>query len=179
MGLFWKVPFQNEIEKIRKLTSYTFRLLLLSSIRITSSNDKLNRSALPDFSVLWLMLTFHDSLLLRISPFVRSHGISHRSFLVYLPNLRIRVTVAFLDFVTLGPLIRRIRLNIGFLFVRLRFCYPFLSPTPHDVNLGSRFGVRRQLRPLWTFTTDRRHARRTKKDAQAKWFGRLLLCFFD
>ena len=68
-----------------------------------------------------------------------------------------------LDFVTLDPLIRRIRLNIGFLFVRLRFCYPFLSPTPHDVNLGSRFGVRRQLRPLWTFTTDRRHARHTKK----------------
>ena len=68
-----------------------------------------------------------------------------------------------LDFVTHSPLIRRIRLNIGFLFVRLRFCYPFLSPTPHDVNLGSRFGVRRQLRPLWTFTTDRRHARRTKK----------------
>ena len=43
---------------------------------------------------------------------------------------------------------------IRFLFVRLRFRYPFFSPTPHDVNLGSRFGVRRQLRPLWTFTTD-------------------------
>ncbi len=68
-----------------------------------------------------------------------------------------------LDFVTFGPLIRRIRLCIGFLFVRLRFRYPFLSPTPHGVNLGSRSGVRRQLRPLWIFTTDRRHARRTKK----------------
>lgn len=43
---------------------------------------------------------------------------------------------------------------IRFLFVRLRFRYPFFSPTPHGVNLGSRFGVRRQLRPLWTFTTD-------------------------
>ena len=43
---------------------------------------------------------------------------------------------------------------IRFLFVRLRFRYPFFSPTPHDVNLGSRFGVRRQLRPSWTFTTD-------------------------
>ena len=52
---------------------------------------------------------------------------------------------------------------IRFLFVRLRFRYPFLSPTPRGVNLGSRFGVRRQLRPLWTFTTDRRHARRTEK----------------
>ena len=68
-----------------------------------------------------------------------------------------------LDFVTLGPLIRRIRLSIGFLFVGLRFRYPFLSPAPRDANLGSRFGVRRQLRPLWTFTTDRRHARRTKE----------------
>ena len=68
-----------------------------------------------------------------------------------------------LDFVTLCPLIRRLRLSIGFLFVGLRFRYPFLSPAPRSANLGSRFGVRRQLRPLWTFTTDRRHARRTKK----------------
>ena len=36
---------------------------------------------------------------------------------------------------------------IRFLFVRLQFRYPFFSPTPHDVNLGSRYGVRRQLRP--------------------------------
>ena len=68
-----------------------------------------------------------------------------------------------LGFVTSSPLIRRIRLSIGFLSVRLRFRYPFLSPTPRGASLGSRFGVRRQLRPLWTFTTDRRHARRTKK----------------
>ena len=52
---------------------------------------------------------------------------------------------------------------IRFLFVRLRFRYPFFSPTPHDVNLGSRYGVRRQLRPLWTFTTDWQHARHTQK----------------
>ncbi len=84
-----------------------------------------------------------SAMTLKYPPLVRSHGISLRSFLVYPPNLRIRVTIAILDFVTLRPLIRRIRLNIGFLFVRLRFCYPFLSPTPHDVNLGSRFGVRR------------------------------------
>ena len=32
--------------------------------------------------------------------------------------------------------------------------YPFLSPAPHGADLGSRYGVRRQLRPLWTFTTD-------------------------
>ena len=77
----------------------------------------------------------------------RSRGISRQSFLVYLLDLRIRVTVAFLDFVTLGPLILRIRLGIKFLFVRLRFRYPFFSPAPRDTNLGSRFRVRRQLRP--------------------------------
>ena len=43
---------------------------------------------------------------------------------------------------------------IRFLSVRLRFRYPFFSPVPHNTNLGSRYGVRRQLRPLWTFTTD-------------------------
>ena len=36
----------------------------------------------------------------------------------------------------------------------LRFRYPFFSPTSHDVYLGSCYGVRRQLRPLRTFTTD-------------------------
>ena len=52
---------------------------------------------------------------------------------------------------------------IRFLSVRLRFRYPFFSPAPHDTNLGSRYGVRWQLRPLWTSTTDWRHARHTKK----------------
>jgi len=52
--------------------------------------------------------------------------------------------------------------SIRFLSVRLRFRYPFFSPVPHDTNLGSRYGVRWQLRPLWTFTTDWRHARHTK-----------------
>ena len=47
------------------------------------------------FLVLWLLLTSHGSLLLRISPSMRPHGISHRSFLVYLPDLRTRVTVIF------------------------------------------------------------------------------------
>ena len=53
----------------------------------------------------------------------------------------------FLDFVTFGPLILRMRLSIMFLFVGLQFRYPFFSPAPHDINLGSRFEVRRQLRP--------------------------------
>ena len=77
----------------------------------------------------------------------RPRGISRQSFLVYLLDLRIRITVAFLDFVTFGPLILRMRLGIKFLFVGLRFRYPFFSPAPHGTNLGSRFRVRRQLRP--------------------------------
>ena len=68
-----------------------------------------------------------------------------------------------LDFTAFSQLIRHASLSIRFLFVRLRFRYCFFSPTSHDVKLASRFGVRRQLRPLWTFTTDWRHARHTKK----------------
>ena len=77
----------------------------------------------------------------------RPHGISRQSFLIYPLDLHMRITVAFLDFVTFGPLILRIRLGIKFLFVGLRFRYPFFSPAPRDTNLGSRFRVRRQLRP--------------------------------
>ena len=35
-----------------------------------------------------------------------------------------------------------------FLSVRPRFRYPFFSPVPHGSNLGSRYRVRWQLRPL-------------------------------
>ena len=66
-----------------------------------------------------------------------------------------------LDFNARGRLIRPMSLSIRFLFVRLRFRYCFFSPIPHDMNLASRFRVRRKLRPLWTFTTDERHARHT------------------
>ena len=66
------------------------------------------------------------------------------------------------------PLIRYTSLIIRFLFVRLRFCYCFFSPTPHDVNLASRFWVRCELRLLWTFTTDERHARHTHQTGNHK-----------
>ena len=96
-------------------------------------------------------------------PLTRPHGISSPVF----PRLPAWFTCmgygCLLDFVTSGPLIRHAGLGIRFLFVRLRFHYPFFSPIPHDMNLGSRFLVRRQLRPLWTFTTDWRHARHTWK----------------
>ena len=36
----------------------------------------------------------------------------------------------------------------SYLSVRSRFRYPFLSPAPRGTNLGSRYRVRRQLRPL-------------------------------
>jgi len=55
----------------------------------------LNCLTLPDFSVLWSLLTSHSSLLLQVSLSVRPHGISHQSFLVYLPNLPTWVTVTF------------------------------------------------------------------------------------
>ena len=44
-------------------------------------------------SVLWPLLTSHSSLLLQISLPMRPHGINQYSFLVYLPDLRIKVTV--------------------------------------------------------------------------------------
>ena len=79
-----------------------------------------------------------------IPPSTRPHGISCQSFLVCPLDLHMRITIAFLDFLTFGPLILRMRLGIKFLFV---IRYPFFSPAPHDINLGSRFRVRRQLRP--------------------------------
>ena len=55
----------------------------------------LNRLALPDFSVLWPLLTSHSSLLLQISLPMRPHGINQYFFLVYPLNIRTWVTVTF------------------------------------------------------------------------------------
>jgi len=93
----------------------------------------------------------------------RPRGISHTSFLVYLHGLRIKVTIAFGNFAVFSQLVRLIRLSTMFLFVRPRFRYCFFSPESHLSKLASRSGVRRQLRPAWTFTTDVWHARHTKK----------------
>ena len=81
------------------------------------------------------------------APSVRPHGISPEPFPVYSPDLRIEVTIAFLDFDALCHLIRSIRLDIRFLSVEPRFRYCFFSPVPHDTNLANCFKVRRQLRP--------------------------------
>ncbi|MCH5346642.1 MAG: hypothetical protein J1E63_05995, partial [Muribaculaceae bacterium] len=91
----------------------------------------------------------------------------------YPHGLRIKVTVAFRNFDVFCHLVRLIRLGTMFishsvdelkvLFVRPRFRYRFFSPKRHRLKLASRYGVRRQLRPLWTFTTDTEHARHTTK----------------
>ena len=77
----------------------------------------------------------------------RPHGISHTSFIVYLPNLRIKVTVAFGNFTAFSQLVRLIHLSIRFLFVRPRFRYCFFSPKGRPLKLVSRYGVRWQLHP--------------------------------
>jgi len=40
------------------------------------------------------------------------------------------------------------------------------------ISRNSCFGVRRQLRPLWTFTTDWRHAHHTNKPGNSLWTTR-------
>ena len=77
--------------------SYTFHPTTVGHIlRTYICVARLNCSALPDYSVLWLLLTSHSSLLLRqMRPPVRPHGISPEPFPVYSPDLRIEVTVAF------------------------------------------------------------------------------------
>ncbi|WP_411915839.1 hypothetical protein [Porphyromonas miyakawae] len=78
----------------------------------------------------------------------------HTFFIVYLPNLRIKVRVAFWSFTAFGQLARLIRLSNRFLFVRPRICYCFFSHKGRSLKHASRYGVRWQLRPEWTFTTD-------------------------
>ena len=53
-----------------------------------------------------------------------------------------------LDFAVHCQLVRLTRLGIGFLSVRPRFRYPFFPPKRRHLNLGIRYRVRRQLRPL-------------------------------
>ena len=133
--------------------SYTFHLHPLSDIhRDIHSFHTTCCSALRCLHLLWRLLTSHSSLLLRqMRPSVRPHGISPEPFPVYSPDLRIKVTVADLDFDAFSHLIRLIRLTIRFLSVEPRFRYCFFSPTPHDVNLGSRYGGSSATTPLVDF----------------------------
>ena len=113
-------------------------------------------SATPisELRLLRLLLTSHSSLLLRYIPACETSrdkpaSLSSSTCLIYAHGLRLPLGLR-----CLRPAYPPCTPYIRFLFVRLRFRYPFFSPTPRDVNLGSRYGVRRQLRPLWTFTTD-------------------------
>ena len=104
--------------------------------------------------LLWLLLTSHSSLLLRYFPACETSrdkpaNLSSSTCLIYTHGLRLPFGLH-----CLAPAYPPCVPYIRFLFVRLRFRYPFFSLAPHDVDLGSRYGVRRQLRPLWTFTTD-------------------------
>ena len=108
-------------------------------------------SALPIVMVLWLLLTSCSSLLLRLLPSARPHGISRPSFLVYPLDLRTRVTVAFRVFDVSSHLARRVRLHIQFLSVGPRFRYCFFSPAPHDANLANRYGGSSATTPLVDF----------------------------
>ena len=111
-------------------------------------------TSISELCLLRLLLTSHSSLLLRyISVCETSRdkpaSLSSSTCLIYAHGLRLPFGLR-----CLWPAYPPCTPCIRFLFVRLRFRYPFFSPTPHDANLGSRYGVRRQLRPLWTFTTD-------------------------
>ena len=70
----------------------------------------------------------------------RPRGISHTSFIVYLPNLRFKVTIAFGNFTAVGQLVRSIRLSIRFLFIRPRIRYCFFSPEGAPWNLQVAMG---------------------------------------
>ena len=145
----WRFERSTRQQRHRNIHSW-LTLRIIRSFALSCTRTATSTSA--DSSV--LVVTILNGL-------PRPHGISHTSFIVYLPNLRIKVTVAFWNFTVLGQLVRLIRLSIRFLFVRPRIRYCFFSPKGHPLKLASRYGVRWQLRPGWTFTTDVWHARHT------------------
>ena len=88
--------------------------------------------------LLWLLLTSHGSLLLRLTkPPMRPHGISLQSFLVYLPDLRSWVTVAFwtsLSWASLSAMyalyqvsVRQATISLSLLLAHTSRCKPWES----------------------------------------------------
>ena len=142
---------------LRTSDYYSFQIHRLSYETMHDSALRLDQLVVGYFGLCWLLgiRCYYPSGL------PRPHGISHTSFLVYLHGLRIKVTVAFRSFTVCSQLVRLIRLSTMFLFVRPRFRYCFFSPERRHPKLASRSGVRRQLRPSWTFTTDVWHAHHT------------------
>ena len=84
------------------------------------------------------------------APPARPHGISRQSFLVYLPDLRTWVTVAFwtsLPFASLSAMLALYQVSVR----QVLFRYPFFSPVPHGTNLGSRYKGSSATTPLVDF----------------------------
>ena len=73
-----------------------------------------------------------------------------------------------LDFAVVSQLIRQRRLISGFCSSGYDFAIPSSRLYLAIQALGVAIRVRWQLRPLWTFTTDWRHARHTNKTAAEK-----------
>lgn len=144
---------------LRSSDYYSFQIHRLSCETMHDSALRLDRHAVGYFGLCWLL----DIRCYYPCGLPRPRGVSHTSFLVYLHGLRNKVTVAFRSFTVFSQLVRLMRLSTMFLFVRPRFRYCFFSPERHHSKLASRYGVRWQLRPAWTFTTDVWHARHTKK----------------
>lgn len=127
---------------------------------------RLRCSALRHFCLLWLLLTSHSSLLLRLmKPPVRPHGISPCSFLVYPPDLRIWVTATFTASLYSANLpaiyafyrvsVRRATISLSLLLA----CTPRYKPwEPLTNSLVTT--------PMWTFTTEYGHARHTEERFQ-------------
>ena len=136
---FWPLPLVSNTSEhtfmINVTTYLILRLILLEN---------------GYFDLCWLLGIRYYYLL----GLPRTRGKRHASFIVYLSNLRITVTAAFWNFTAFSQLVRLIRLGIGFLFVWSRVRYCSFSPKGRPSKLASRFGVRWQLRPEWTFTTD-------------------------
>ena len=128
-----------------RFPSFTFRFPFCRILSETSIYLTDLRLFGPSLSLLCPLLTSHSSLLLRFPVCETSRDKS-----MFFPRLPVGFTHqgygCLLDFTAFSQLIRPLRLCTRFLFVRLRFCYPFISPVPHETNLGSRFRVRRQLR---------------------------------
>ena len=82
-----------------------------------------------------------------MEPPVRSHGINFQFFLVYLliyaGGLRLPLGLRCLE-----PAHLPTTPHIRFQFVRIRFRYPFFSPTSHDANLGNHHGLSATTPPV-------------------------------
>ena len=122
------------------MASYNHRI---SSSYSANSSFKLHGYVVRpfDFRLLWPLLTSHSSLLLRLMrPPVRPHGISRQSFLVYLPDLRLWVTIAFWTLLRLASLSAINALVSGFCSSGYDFAIPSSRLSVATQTLGVAMG---------------------------------------